>query len=78
MYLQRIKDLREDRDLTQTDVAKILHITQQQYSLYESGKREMPLEYIITLSNIYNVSLDYIVGRTNIKNYKEQNKKTKM
>ncbi|MBE6144022.1 MAG: helix-turn-helix transcriptional regulator [Firmicutes bacterium] len=78
MYLQRIKDLREDRDLTQTDIAKILHITQQQYSLYESGKREMPLEYIITLSNIYNVSLDYIVGRTNIKNYKEQNKKTKM
>ena len=78
MYLQRIKDLREDRDLTQTDIAKILHITQQQYSLYESGKREMPLEYIINLSNIYNVSLDYIVGRTNIKNYKEQNKKTKM
>lgn len=74
MYLQRIKDLREDHDLTQKELAKILHITQQQYSLYESGKREMPLDYIVSLSNLYSVSLDYIVGKTNVKNYRAQKK----
>lgn len=66
MYLyQRIKDLREDEDLKQSEVAKLLQITQQQYSLYEKGNREIPLHLIILLAKYYNVSLDYIAGLTN-------------
>lgn len=63
----RLKDLREDKQLKQEDIAKILTITQQQYSLYETGKREIPLSMCIILSKIYSVSLDYIAGITNDK-----------
>lgn len=68
MYIyQRIKDLREDTDNKQAYIARLLGITQQQYHLYESGKREIPLHMMIFLANFYNVSLDYICGRTNRK-----------
>ncbi len=62
----RIKDLREDAQLMQTDVAKVLEISQQHYSLYESGKREIPLHLVIKLALFYNVSLDYLAGLTDV------------
>ena len=61
----RIKDLREDNDLTQSDIAKVLFITQQQYSLYEKGYRDIPTSLVIALADYYNTSTDYILGRTN-------------
>lgn len=62
MYIKRLKDLREDNDFTQKYIAKLLGIDQRQYSRYETGKYEMPLEYLIKLCKLYNVTLDYIVG----------------
>lgn len=64
-YYQRIRDVREDRDMIQADVAKILNITREQYNLYETGKRELPLHHLITLCGYYNISADYILGFTN-------------
>ena len=66
-YYQRLRDLREDRDLTQKAVAAVLDITTQQYSLYERGEREIPFHHAITLAKFYRVSLDYIAGLTNNK-----------
>ena len=66
-YYQRLRDLREDEDLTQKQVAMLLKTTAQQYSLWERGDREIPLHHAITLANFYKVSLDYITGRTNNK-----------
>ena len=63
----RIRDLREDKDLRQEDIAKILETTQTQYSRWERGAQEMPLHHAITLADFYKVSLDYIAGRTNNK-----------
>ena len=65
-YYPRIRDLREDNDLTQTDVAKLLFITQQQYSLYEKGYRDIPTTLVIMLADYYNTSTDYILGRCDI------------
>ena len=63
MYIyQRLRDLREDHDLKQDAVAAILGITRQQYQLYESGKRELPMHHFIVLAKYYNVSLDYLAG----------------
>lgn len=63
MYVyQRLKDIREDADKKQEDIAIILNITRQQYQLYESGKREMPMHHFVTLAKYYNVSLDYLSG----------------
>ena len=62
-----IKDLREDNDLKQSDIAKVLGITQQVYSRYELGINEIPQRHIITLCRFYNVSADYILGLTNDK-----------
>ena len=67
MYFKRLKDLREDSDLLQKDVAKILGTTQQYYSEYEKGKRTIPTEHVIKLAKFYNTSTDYILGLTNIK-----------
>lgn len=61
-YYQRLRDMREDSDLTQRAVAEILGITTQQYQLYESGKREMPMHLFITLARHYGVTLDYLAG----------------
>ena len=66
-YYQRIKDLREDMDVKQSYIAKKLNITQQQYSMYESGKREIPFHKVIEIAKIYQVSIDYIAGLTNSK-----------
>ncbi len=67
MYLKRLKDLREDNDLKQQDVANVLNIKQQQFSLYETGKRDLPFELAIILAKFYNTSLDYIAELTNNK-----------
>ncbi len=62
-YYQKIRDIREDFDMTQKQVAEILGITTQQYQLYESGKREMPMHHFIRLADHYEVTIDYLVGR---------------
>jgi len=54
--------MREDSDKTQADIAALLQITRQQYHLYESGKRELPMHLFIVLARYYNVSLDYLAG----------------
>lgn len=64
--MKRLKDLREDHDLKQSDVAEILGISQQYYQCYESGKNELPLRHGIKLAKFYNVSLDYIVGLSDV------------
>jgi len=64
MY-QRLKDLREDHDLVQKEVAAILGIDQRVYSNYETGKREIPVRHLLKLADYYNVSTDFILGRTN-------------
>ena len=66
MY-QRIRDLREDKDLKQEDLAKLLNCTQACYSNYENGRRDVPAEVLEVLANFYDVSVDYLMGRTNIK-----------
>lgn len=68
MYLKRLKDLREDNELRQDDIARILNITRQQYSLYELGKRTLPIDLLMKLAEFYNTSTNYIIGRTNHKN----------
>lgn len=65
MEFIRIRNLREDKDLYQKDIAKILGISQQYYSEYENGKRTIPIIHLIKLANFYHVSLDYLVGLTN-------------
>ena len=67
MYLKRLKDLREDKDKIQEDISNLLKITRQQYSLYETGKRDIPIDLLSVLADYYNTSTDYIIGRTNIK-----------
>ena len=61
-HYPRLKDIREDHDLTQTQVAEHLFITQQQYSLYEKGLREIPVSMVIKLAKLYNVTVDYLLG----------------
>ncbi len=61
MYLRRLRDLREDNDLKQEYVANVLKITRQQYQLYESGKRSLPIEKLVEICKLYNVSADYIL-----------------
>jgi len=61
-FYQRLKDLREDRDLNQSDIANLLNTTRQQYALYENGIRELPMHHFITLAKFYNVSIDYMAG----------------
>lgn len=61
-YVQRLRELREDHDLKQKDVASVLKTTQQVYSRYENGETEMPIHHLITLSKYYRVSSDYILG----------------
>ena len=61
-YWEMMRDLREDHDLTQADVAKLLQTTQQVYSRYETGANEMPIRHLITLCQFYHVSADYLLG----------------
>ncbi len=65
MCYHRLKDLREDRDLGQKQIASILKIDQRVYSNYETGKREIPVRFVISLAKFYDVSTDYILGLTN-------------
>lgn len=67
MKIKRLRDLREDNDYTQAAIAKILNITRPQYNLYELGDRTIPIDKLLILSEFYNVSLDYILERTNYK-----------
>ena len=64
-FYPRLRDLREDHELTQKDIATLLFVTQQQYSLYERGYRDIPTSLLIILADYYNTSTDYILGRTN-------------
>ena len=66
MY-RRIRDLREDHDLSQTDVAKVLNCSQVCYSYYEIGRRDMPIDVLIVLAKYYDVSTDYILELTDDK-----------
>jgi len=65
MKFQRLRDLREDKDLTQSDVAEMLGIQQTVYSRYERGFQNIPIDYLLALADFYNTSTDYILGRTN-------------
>lgn len=65
MKYQRIRDLREDHDWTQTQVAKLLNMSQTGYSKYETGENDIPTRVLIELSRIYNTSIDYLLGETN-------------
>ena len=60
----RIRDLREDNDLTQKQVAEFLHIKQNTYSQYENGHRQLPIEFLILLAQFYKTSTDYLLGLT--------------
>lgn len=64
MHFRRLKDLREDHDLTQAQLAKLLGIQQTVYSRYERGFQNLPLEYLLFLADFYQVSTDYLLGRT--------------
>ncbi len=76
MNIKRLRDLRNDKDLMQKEVASILNTTQQVYSEYELGIRLMPIDKLDKLATFYETSIDYIVGRTNIKEpYPRKNNK---
>ena len=66
MYFQRLKDLREDRDLLQKDIAEILGISQTVYSRYERGAQTIPVMHLIKLADFYKTSTDYLLRRTKI------------
>lgn len=76
MKFKRIKDLREDNDKYQKDIANLLGISQQYYSEYEKGKRTIPIQHLITLAKYYNTSIDYLVGLSEERNITKQHKKT--
>ena len=61
-YYERLRDLREDRDLTQAEIAELLQTTQEQISKYETGKQMMGIDKYIKLARYYNISLDYLTG----------------
>lgn len=67
MYLKRLREIREDNDLFQKNIAKILGISTQQYQLYETGKRDIPVELLIKFSEHFEISLDYIAELSNNK-----------
>lgn len=72
MIIQRIRDLREDSDKKQVELARYLNIDQSTYSDYETGKINIPLEQLIKIADFYNVSLDYLVGRDDVPNRKQR------
>lgn len=67
-YITRIKNLREDADKTQQEIATYLGTSQTMYARYERGANEMPIRHLIKLAKYYNVSLDYLCGLSNVKN----------
>ena len=64
MNINRLREIRQDRDLLQKDIAKILKTSQKQYSLYENGIRLIPIDKLATLAKYYNTSVDYLIGLT--------------
>lgn len=74
MLLKRIRNLREDSDLKQVDLAKLLQISQAQYSRIENGENDITLDSLIRLAKFYNVSTDYILGLTDRKSYPKNDK----
>lgn len=66
VYFQRLRDLREDRDLYQKDIAELLQISQTVYSRYERGYQTIPVQHLLKLADFYQTSTDYILGRTNV------------
>lgn len=71
MYFHRLEDLRIDCDKTQADIAEYLGCQREVYRRYEKGTRQIPIDYLIKLSAYYNVSIDYIVGISNVKHIKK-------
>ena len=67
MKYERIRNLREDKDLTQTEIAKYLHISQRTYSRYENDERAIPTEILSLLADFHNTSTDYLIERTDVK-----------
>ena len=78
MYImyKRIRDLREDKDLNQTEVAKILEMSQTGYSKYETGENDIPTAILIKLARFYNTSVDYLLGETDCKERYSKAKRT--
>jgi transcriptional regulator with XRE-family HTH domain len=66
MYYKRIRELREDKDMLQKDIAKLLNCSQVAYSRYELGNRDIPTDVLITLAKFHNTSIDYLLGLTDI------------
>ena len=64
MNINRLKEIRQDKDVYQKDIAKILNTSQKQYSLYETGIRLIPIDKLVTLAKYYNTSTDYLLGLT--------------
>ena len=76
MKYDRIRNLREDRDLTQSYMGKVLNISQRVYSNYETGTRSIPIDILSKIADFHDTSVDYLIERTNIKNpYPKQKKK---
>lgn len=69
MIYRKIRDLREDSDLTQSDMAKALNCSQQAYSNYELGQRDIPTDILLALAEFHKTNVDYILGLTNNKTY---------
>lgn len=67
MNIQRIRDLREDSDYTQEYIAKLLNVNQRTYSRYENGEHAIPLTILSFLSDFYETSVDYLIGRTDVR-----------
>lgn len=67
LNIERLKEIRKDHDYNQIEIAKILGITQVQYSRYETGERLIPINHLIKLAEFYNVSIDYLVGLTDVR-----------
>ena len=63
-YIEKLRDIREDNDLTQAEIAKILGTSQTMYARYERGANEMPIHHFVSLCRFYNVSADYLLGTT--------------
>ncbi len=70
-YIKQMRDLREDRDKTQQEIAELLGTSQTMYARYERGANELPIHHLLILCDYYNVSADYFLGRTDRRNFKK-------
>ena len=77
MKYERLRNLREDRDMTQAKVGEYLHISQRSYAHFEAGTRGIPVEVLVSLADLYEVNLDYLVGRTDQKDMLPKKKQPK-